>query len=151
MIIASRRASFLLFVGDIVALAVSLYLTLWLRSGTLPGADTLAPYIVPFSLLFVLWILVFYSSGLYSKRLSLFPSRLPDALLKTQIANIIFAALFFFFIPYFGIAPKTILALYLVVSLACIFLWRLGIYLSAYFFAECPRTSGTARGGRRSG
>lgn len=128
MIIAGRRASSLLFIGDLVAFSVSLYLTLWIRYGMLPGVGTLAPYIAPFSLLFALWILVFYSSGLYGKRLTLFPSRLPDALLKTQIANIIFAALFFFFIPQFGITPKTILALYLVVSLACIYLWRLGIY-----------------------
>jgi lipopolysaccharide/colanic/teichoic acid biosynthesis glycosyltransferase len=58
----------------------------------------------------------------------LFPSRVPDALLATQIANILFAAVFFFVIPVFGIAPKTILVLYFVISLALIFLWRLGIY-----------------------
>ncbi|HUX81152.1 MAG TPA: sugar transferase, partial [Candidatus Paceibacterota bacterium] len=78
--------------------------------------------------LFAFWIFVFYSSGLYSKRISLFPSRLPDALLRTQVANILFAAVFFFLIPSFGIAPKTILALYLVVSLAVILAWRLVFY-----------------------
>ena len=128
MIIVGRRASFLLFVGDIVALVVSLYLTLWLRSGAMPDEVVLAPYVAPFTFLFAFWLLVFYSSGLYSKRLSLFPSRLPDALLKTQLANIIFAALFFFLVPYFGITPKTILALYLAVSLGAIFLWRLVLY-----------------------
>ncbi len=128
MIIGGRRASFLLFTGDVVALALSLYLTLWLRYGTPPVIETLLPYIIPFTLLFGIWVLVFYSAGLYSKRLALFPSRLSDALFKTQMANILFAALFFFFIPIFGIAPKTILALYLVVSLALIFLWRLALY-----------------------
>ncbi|OYV26275.1 MAG: hypothetical protein B7W98_03230 [Parcubacteria group bacterium 20-58-5] len=53
---------------------------------------------------------------------------MPDALLKTQLANILFAALFFFLVPGFGITPKTILALYLVVSLLLIFLWRLAVY-----------------------
>jgi lipopolysaccharide/colanic/teichoic acid biosynthesis glycosyltransferase len=128
MIISGRRASFLLFVGDIVAFALSLYLTLWMRYLQLPSIETLMPYVVPFAFLFGLWILVFYSAGLYSKRIALFPSRLPDALLKTQIANIIFAALFFFLIPYFGITPKTILALYLLVSLALTFFWRLVLY-----------------------
>lgn len=128
MIIGGRRASFLLFSGDIIAFAISLYLTLWLRYGALPDAATLAPYVAPFSLLFAFWILVFYSSGLYSKRLSLFPSRLPDALLRTQLANILFAAVFFFFVPSFGIAPKTILVLYLLVSLALILAWRLVLY-----------------------
>ena len=128
MIIGGRRASFLLFSGDIIAFAVSLYLTLWLRYGVLPEAVTIAPYVVPFSLLFSFWVLVFYSSGLYSKRLSLFPSRLPDALLRTQLANILFAAVFFFLVPSFGIAPKTILVLYLLVSLALVLAWRLVFY-----------------------
>jgi len=128
MIIGGRRASFLLFSGDIVAFGVSLYLTLWLRYGAVPGAETLAPYVVPFAVLFAFWALVFYSSGLYSKRLELFPSRLPDVLFKTQLANVLFAALFFFLIPSFGIAPKTILALYLFVSFALILVWRLVAY-----------------------
>lgn len=128
MIIVGRRASLLLFAGDVVALSLALYLTLGLRYGVVPSIGLLTPYVAPFSFLFALWILVFYSSGLYGKRFALFPSRLPDALLKTQLANIVFAALFFFLIPSFGITPKTILVLYLVVSLALIFLWRLAIY-----------------------
>jgi lipopolysaccharide/colanic/teichoic acid biosynthesis glycosyltransferase len=128
MIIGGKRASFLLFAGDIVAFAVSLYLTLWLRNWAIPSMAALAPYVIPFTFLFLFWTLVFYSAGLYSKRITLFPNRLPDALFKTQLANILFAALFFFFIPIFGIAPKTILALYLIVSLALIFFWRLVAY-----------------------
>ena len=95
MIIGGRRVFFLLFAGDMVAFGVSLYLTLWLRYGTMPDSALLAPYIAPFSLLFMLWTLVFYSAGLYSKRLALFPTRVPDALFKTQSANILIAALFF--------------------------------------------------------
>lgn len=136
MIIGGRRASFLLFCGDIAAFVLSLYLTLWIRYGTAPSAGILAPYVVPFMFLFAVWALVFYGSGLYGKRLALLPSRQPDILLKTQIANIVFAAIFFFVIPAFGIAPKTILALYLVVSLVLIYAWRLALY---------PKISGPAR------
>jgi len=127
MIIGGRRASFLLFAGDIAAFVVSLYLTLSLRYGAIPQW-LLARYVIPFTFLFVIWALVFYSAGLYSKRLALFPSQIPDALLGAQVVNILLAALFFFFIPIFGIAPKTILLLYLVISLAFIFLWRLALY-----------------------
>jgi lipopolysaccharide/colanic/teichoic acid biosynthesis glycosyltransferase len=128
MITGGRRVFLLLFAGDLVAFGVSLYLTLWLRYGVPPDSVLLSPYVAPFSFLFLLWALVFYSAGLYSKRLVLFPSRLSDALFKTQLANILFAALFFFFIPTFGIAPKTILVLYLIVSLVLVFIWRLGVY-----------------------
>lgn len=123
-----RRSSVLLFAGDLVALAVSLYLTLALRYLALPTAAFLAPYVAPFAFLFALWLLVFYGAGLYGKQVTLFPSRLPDALIKTQFVNILFAAAFFFLVPAFGIAPKTILALYLVISLALILFWRLAVY-----------------------
>lgn len=128
MITGGRRASLLLLTGDVVAFAVSLYLTLWVRYGVVPSAETLSPYLSPFALLFILWSVVFYSSGLYSKRTALFPSRLPGTLFKTQLVNILFAALFFFLVPSFGITPKTILALYLVISLASVLLWRLALY-----------------------
>ena len=93
MIIGGRRTSFFLFSGDIVAFVVSLYLTLWIRYLEIPSEATLSPYLIPFTFLFAFWTLVFYSAGLYSKRLALFPSRLSDALFKTQMANILFAAL----------------------------------------------------------
>lgn len=128
MIIGGRQSSFLLFVGDIISFAASLYATLFLRYGIAPNVALLASYLIPFSLLFALWLLVFYSAGLYGKRVTLFPSRLSDTLFKTQFVNIVLAALFFFLIPAFGIAPKTILALYLIVSLVFIYLWRLTLY-----------------------
>ena len=128
MIIGGRRASALLFVGDLVAFIVSLYLTLLVRYGAIPTLTTLSPYVLSFTFLFALWTLVFYSAGLYGKRLALFPSKLPNALLKTQTANMLFAALLFFLVPAFGIAPKTILVLYLIISLSLIALWRLVVY-----------------------
>jgi len=128
MITGGRRASFLLFLGDLVAFAVSLYLALWIRYGVVPNVETLAPYGLPFTLLFIFWSLVFYSAGLYSKRTILFPSRLPDMLFRVQMANVVFAVLFFFFIPSFGITPKTILVLYFIISLGVISLWRLVWY-----------------------
>lgn len=123
-----RRAPLLLFMGDIVAFAVSLYLTLWVRYGDIPNAQELELYFTPFALLFILWIVVFYITGLYSKRTALFPSRLPGTLFRAQLANIILAALFFFLIPVFGIAPKTILVFYLAISLPFILVWRLVAY-----------------------
>lgn len=128
MIIVGRRSALLLLAGDVAAFALSLYITLLLRYGAVPGAAALAPYLVPFSFLFAVWVLVFYDAGLYGKRLALLPSRMPDILLKAQVVNVFLAALFFFTIPAFGIAPKTILAIYLVVSLAVIYLWRLALY-----------------------
>jgi lipopolysaccharide/colanic/teichoic acid biosynthesis glycosyltransferase len=128
MIIVGRRSALLLLIGDAVAFVVALYATLFARYGAPPSPEVLAPYVAPFGFLFALWLLVYFASGLYGKRLALFPSRVPDVLLRVQVVNIVLAAVFFFLIPIFGIAPKTILAIYLVISLALIYLWRLVLY-----------------------
>ncbi|HEX5774756.1 MAG TPA: sugar transferase [Candidatus Paceibacterota bacterium] len=122
------RASALLFLGDIATFVAALWLTLLFRYQAFPTADLFADHIGPFALLFALWALIFYMSGLYGKRIILFKSSLPNAILKTQVANIIFAALFFFLVPGVGIAPKTNLIIYLGISLVLIFIWRLALY-----------------------
>jgi len=123
-----RKAILLLFAGDLAVFAASLWVTLLVRYGELPDRATFAGHIGPFSILFALWILVFYMAGLYSKRIVLFKSRLWGVILRVQLLNIMLAALFFFFVPNIGIAPKTNLVLYLFISLAAIFAWRLGIF-----------------------
>lgn len=128
MIYGGTRAPALLFFGDIAVFALSLWITLLLRTGALPTMQLLGDHVGPFSILFMVWVLVFYMSGLYGKGTILLKSHLPQALLRTQVANIVLAALFFFLVPGVGIAPKTNLAIYLVVSLLLIFLWRLAVY-----------------------
>jgi lipopolysaccharide/colanic/teichoic acid biosynthesis glycosyltransferase len=128
MIHGGRRAAGLLFLGDLVIFVLSLWLTLVVRYGRLFDVHTFMEHIGPFSILFAVWALVFYMSGLYGKRILQFKSSLPDAIVKTQFFNIVLAALFFFLLPGIGIAPKTNLLIYLVVSLLLIFLWRLALY-----------------------
>ncbi|MBU6323796.1 MAG: sugar transferase [Patescibacteria group bacterium] len=123
-----KKASLLLFIGDILVFAFSLWLTLLIRYAAWPGAELLQPYFTPFAVLFAAWVAVFFINGLYDPRIATFKSRLPDVIVKTQLLNIVLAALFFFAIPGFGITPKTILALYLVISLILIFLWRYSLF-----------------------
>lgn len=128
MIHGGRRAATLLFLGDILIFVLSLWLTLVVRYGQVFDVDQFLTHIGPFSVLFAIWALVFYMSGLYGKRIMLFKSSLPDAIVKTQVFNIVLAALFFFLLPGIGLAPKTNLIIYLVISLLLIFLWRLALY-----------------------
>ncbi len=123
-----RKAILLLFFGDLAVFAASLWVTLLVRYGQLPDQATLSGHIGPFSILFGVWLLIFYMAGLYGKRIVLFKSRLWGAILRVQLLNIILAALFFFFVPGIGIAPKTNLVLYLFISLAAIFAWRLWLF-----------------------
>ncbi len=128
MIHGGRRVSSLLFIGDLVVFAASLWITLFIRYGSVPSHEVLATHVPPFTLLFTLWLLVFYLSGLYGKRIILSKTSLPNALLKTQVVNVLIAALFFFLMPGLSIAPKTNLLIYLGVSLMLIFPWRLSLF-----------------------
>src|SRR3989338_8847977 len=127
MTFSGRKATLLLFFGDLAVFALSLWLTLFLRYGGAPQ-ELIGLYIEPFAILFLLWTLVFYMAGLYSKQVVRLKSELWAAILRTQLLNIILAALFFFLVPQAGITPKTTLAIYLAVSLVGVFLWRLGAF-----------------------
>lgn len=128
MMLIPKREYAALLIGDVLVFAISLWITLALRYLALPNAQIFLQHLIPFSLLFVLWIAVFFLAGLYGKHTRLFRSRLPSTILYTQFINVSLAALFFFLLPVFGLAPKTILLVYLIVSFGLIFLWRVGIF-----------------------
>jgi len=77
----------------------------------------------------MVWVGVFFIAGLYEKHTTILKNRLPSIILNTQIVNSIVAILFFYLIPYFGITPKTILFIYLVVSFALILWWRRYLFM----------------------
>ena len=128
MINGGKKTVLLLFFGDIGVFVLSLGLTLLFRYGTAVTPQIFEEHLGPFMFLFFLWVIVFYMSGLYGKRILLNKSSLADALIKTQSFNIILSALFFFVAPGIAIAPKTTLVIYLGVSLVLITIWRVALY-----------------------
>lgn len=125
MTILNKREALVLFLGDIIAFITALWVTLFVRSWTFPSAELLQSFLVPFSILFIVWILVFFIAGLYEKHTSVLRGKVPSIILNAHIFNIVIAFLFFYFIPIFGIAPKTTLIIYLFVSFGFIIFWRL--------------------------
>jgi exopolysaccharide biosynthesis polyprenyl glycosylphosphotransferase len=130
MNIQSKREPAVLLLGDLFFFLLSLYLALYFRTFEVPSKVLFLTHLRPFSFLFLIWIIVFYIAGLYEKRTVLLRSRLPSIIFNTQLANSVLAVVFFYFIPFFGITPKTILFIYLVVSFITILTWRMyGYYL----------------------
>src|SRR3989344_546625 len=128
MSLVPKREYVVLLAGDMVVFAISLWITLAVRYAAPPSAEFFKLHLTPFAFLFAAWIVVFFLAGLYGKQTRLFRSRLAATILYTQTINMMIAALFFFFLPIFGLAPKTILVIYLVISFALIFLWRMFIF-----------------------
>lgn len=122
---AFRPRTLVLFLGDLCFFALALWVSLGLRSFSLPTITTFAEHLVPFSMLFAVWVGFFFIAGLYESRSIILARRaLSETLLITQVINIAIAGLFFFLIPYFGITPKTLLFIYLAVSFLFVLFWR---------------------------
>lgn len=120
-----KKEPFFLLAGDIFFLFLSLWVALSLRYLEFVSYATYTEHLVPFSILFVVWITVFFIAGLYEKHTLLLKSRLPLIILNAQIANTLVAVLFFYFIPFFVITPKTILFIYLITFFALTLVWRI--------------------------
>lgn len=120
-----RPRTAVLFLGDVAAFICALWLSLFLRALTFPSQELFSANLRPFSLLFIFWIIVFFVAGLYESRSILLARRaLSGTLLNAQVINVVIAALFFFFLPIFSVAPKTILVIYLAVSFFTVLAWR---------------------------
>jgi exopolysaccharide biosynthesis polyprenyl glycosylphosphotransferase len=124
MTIYNKKEGTVLFFGDIFFFITALWLALVVRYLEIPSQETFYKHLAPFSVLFATWAASFFIAGLYGKHTLLFKSRLPTLILHTQIINSIIAVLFFYLLPYFDIAPKTILFLYLLFSFGLVLLWR---------------------------
>lgn len=121
------RELLILITGDIACFVLSLWITLFVRYFGVPGNALLEAHIGPFLVLSGVWLFIFYVAGLYDKHTVFLKGVLFSRILNTQVVNILIAALLFLIIP-FGIAPKTNLAIYLVVSIILITIWRLKLF-----------------------
>ena len=113
----------LIFLGDIVILYASLVITLAIRYGRFSG-DYLDIHILPFSFLFIIWLLVFYIFNLYELSFAKNNPAFFSALFYSVITSSAISALFFYMIPLFSITPKRNLFIFIAVALALMVFWR---------------------------
>ena len=123
--LSSKREMLVLFLGDVGLFVVALEVTLFLRNLIGPPLQHFSQHIVPFSILFLVWVLVFYIASLYEPHTVVLKSRIPAIILNVQAVNSAIAVLFFYLIPYFDITPKTVLFFYLLISFVFISAWRM--------------------------
>lgn len=125
MTISNKKEAWLLFCGDVFFLLLTLWVTLFVRYWEVPSLSLYQDHVAPFSILFVLWVGVFFIAGLYEKHTLILRSKLPAIVFNAQLVNSAIAVIFFYLVPFFGIAPKTNLVIYLALSFVCLLLWRL--------------------------
>lgn len=106
--------TFLLF-ADAALLYGSLALTLFLRYGSSGFREALQLHLVPFSILFLVWIAAFYTAGLYLSPTLKNDLAFAKTLSAALLVNAALAVVFFYYVPVFGISPKTNLLFFLLI------------------------------------
>jgi len=114
----------ILLLGDIVVLYLSLLLTLFIRYGTDFDVSRWNQHFWSFTIIYLLWLIVFYVAGLYELTLARNNVAFYSTLGRGLIINAGLAIAFFYFIPYFGITPKTNLFLTLTAFTILFTFWR---------------------------
>ncbi len=120
----SQLKTALLWCGDIAALYASLLITLALRYGGEPWSESARVNVWPFTVIFVPWLLIFYIAGLYDLQRLRNSIDFFKTLVVSLVVNALIAVLSFYFIPAFGIAPKTNLFIFFVIFAVVEILWR---------------------------
>ena len=114
----------LLLIGDIAVLYLSLWVALFIRYGADFDLSCWEQHFWPFTFIYWFWLIIFYIAGLYELTSARNNIGFYSILLKTLGINTALAIAFFYFIPFFGITPKTNLFVNLIIFIVLFSGWR---------------------------
>ena len=110
--------------GDLSVLYFSLFLTIIVRYGFPLQNGLWQKHFLPFTFIYIIWIIVFYIIGLYdfSQQQNKFPFY--SLLWKSLLINSIIAVGFFYLMPNIGIQPKRVLLINILIFAIIFYFWR---------------------------
>lgn len=112
-----------IFLGDVIILYVSLYVSLLLRYGAQAGDLLVEKHLLPFSLIFPVWLVLFGAFEFYNLRFLKNEKAFLYRLLRVMAINTGIAIVIFYLFP-FGIEPRRNLFLIAFLAALLIFVWR---------------------------
>lgn len=120
-----RRTKKILFLiaCDLLLLYGALGVTLALRYGTTPDRNLVLQHFVPFTVVFLLWLVFFGAFGFYDLRLAKNSKYFLYRLGQVMVINAVIGVLFFYLLP-LSIEPRRNLFLISLFALIFIFAWR---------------------------
>lgn len=140
---------YFLLIGDIGAMYLALYFTLFLRYHGAFIEERWNLHFWPFTISFIFWIAILFIVGLYDVRRLRGRLTLIASTAEALIASFIVSLTLFYLVPSFGLAPKT--NLLIAVSIFGLFFvaWRLlamrffasgNLRLKTFFLGRAPET-----------
>lgn len=118
----------ILFLGDLLLFWAALILNLYVRyyyNNPNPEWSLINLHFIPFSVIFIIWLIIFGAFGLYELRFTKNTKRFFYRLLRAVATNIVLAIIIFYLIlPFTEIEPRR--NLFIIASLSAIFIagWR---------------------------
>lgn len=118
-----RWRTMTLFAGDIAVLYAALFFTLLIRYGSLPSAERWQQHVLPFTFVFIIYLMSFAIAGLYQLSIARNSKIFSSALIQAMVGATALAAIFFY-VARPGITPRLNLILFVAISALLITLWR---------------------------
>ncbi|MFA5022267.1 MAG: sugar transferase [Patescibacteria group bacterium] len=116
----------LLLSGDIFILYFSLWLALYVRKGFSFDIQTWQEHLLPFTLIFIAWLLIFFINGYYELKSAKNNMAFYSSLLTTSLFNIIIAIIILYITAsrLTNLRPQTVLILDIVIFTCLFIIWR---------------------------
>lgn len=123
MNLAVKLKQALLAAGDVFVLYASLIAALFIRYNGLPK-EVLNIHLGPFTIIFAIWLTAFYIGGLYDLRTLKNDMNFGKRFLSLLLINAALSVIVFYFIPAFGITPRTNLFVVVIIAGLAWYFWR---------------------------
>jgi exopolysaccharide biosynthesis polyprenyl glycosylphosphotransferase len=119
-----RARQYFLVVIDILVLFAALFATLWLRRGLDEAVATIGVHARYFSIIFAVWLLIYYVAGFYDLETDFDEPRFLGKIVWTSLLGALVGALYFYLDGRAPIGPKTVLALDAITTTIFVWIWR---------------------------
>jgi len=120
----------ILLFGDVVILYFSLWLALFIRKGFQIKIEDWQQHLLPFSLIFFIWLIVFFITGYYELKTIKSKIQFYSSIITASLINLVVAIIFLYLITnrLTTIRPQTILLLNIIIFTLFFILWRQSFY-----------------------
>src|SRR3989344_7985605 len=120
-----RIKSLMLILGDLSVFYLGLAVTLFFRYGFEKFEKWWLLHFLPFSTLFIIWIVIFWIAGLYDLLSFFSKQKIGEKIIQTMFfIGILSVAIFYVWQQQIVITPKTNLIINLAVSAFLLIIWR---------------------------
>jgi len=116
----------IILIGDIIVLYASLAIALTIRYQEF-NFDTLQKHLLPFSIIYIIWLIIFYINNLYELDIAKNNLEFSSSLIRALLIAGLISVVFFYLVPNFAfgaITPKTNLFLNVLVFVVLFYIWR---------------------------